>query len=175
MSTLQTTVRPVVAPPTPTARRRGILFWIRRYLPAELTGTVALLVAGLTVTVWTDHPLGIAAAAVIGENLGFYGVLATVVLIEQCRRGRRGVQALAAMVVLLVAEFGGAEVLDTLLIRPAAISLAVWLVPDPVWALLVGKVAADLVFYAVAASSYVLTTRTRLRRPVDASVGGVTA
>jgi hypothetical protein len=172
MSTLQTTARPLVPIPATAARPRGILFWVRRYLPAELIGTAVLLVAGLGVMVWTDHPFAVAAAAVVGENIGFYGVLATVVLLEQRRLGRTGFRVVAATAVLLIAEFGGAEVLDTLLIRPAAISFAVWLIPDPVWALLIGKVAADLVFYALAAVAFVLTTKTRLRRPAEPTAAG---
>lgn len=154
------------------SRRVGILFWLRRYLPAEIAGTAVLVLAGLAIAGISAHPVAVTAAAVVGENLGFYGVLAVVVLAEQHRRGRRGARAIAATVVLLAAEFGTAELLDSLLVRPGALTLALWLVPDPFWALLVGKVAADLVFYTIAAVGYILTTRTRLRRPVDDRVGG---
>ncbi|MET2012621.1 hypothetical protein ABXJ56_13830 [Microbacterium chocolatum] len=156
----------------PGSRRTGILFWLRRYLPAELAGTAALVLAGLAVAGTSAHPVVITMAAVVGENLGFYGVLAVMVLVEQHRRGRRGARATAATVILLAAEFGGAELLDSLLVRPGAISLALWLVPDPFWALLVGKVAADLVFYTIAAVGYIVTTKTRLRRPVGDRAGG---
>ncbi|GAA0495760.1 hypothetical protein [Microbacterium aurantiacum] len=151
----------------PGSRRIGIRFWLRRYLPAEIAGTAALVLAGLAVAETSAHPVVVTAAAVIGENLGFYGVLAVVVLVEQRRRGRKGARAIAAIVVLLAAEFGAAELLDSLLVRPGAIAVALWLVPEPFWALLVGKVAADLVFYAIAAVGYIMTTKTHLRRPVD--------
>ena len=150
----------------PGSRRIGIRFWLRRYLPAEIAGTAALVLAGLAVAETSAHPV-VVAAAVIGENLGFYGVLAVVVLVEQRRRGRKGARAIAAIVVLLAAEFGAAELLDSLLVRPGAIAVALWLVPELFWALLVGKVAADLVFYAIAAVGYIMTTKTHLRRPVD--------
>lgn len=151
----------------PGSRRIGIRFWLRRYLPAEIAGTAALVLAGLAVAETSAHPVVVTAAAVIGENLGFYGVLAVVVLVEQRRRGRKGARAIAAIVVLLAAEFGAAELLDSLLVRPGAIAVALWLVPEPFWVLLVGKVAADLVFYAIAAVGYIMTTKTHLRRPVD--------
>jgi hypothetical protein len=64
---------------------------------------------------------------------------------------------------LLLAEFGPAELLDTLLIRPAALTLGVWLLPDPIWGLLAGKVVADVIFYAVAAGSFTITAKTGLR------------
>jgi hypothetical protein len=79
---------------------------------------------------------------------------------------RRAVGRTAA---LLVAEFGAAELLDTFLVRPAALVLGVWLIPDPLLGMLAGKVAADIVFYAVAAGAFTVTAKTGLRdgrRPV---------
>ena len=64
---------------------------------------------------------------------------------------------------LLLAEFGPAELLDSLLIRPAALFLGVLLLPDPVWGLLAGKIVADLVFYAMAAGAFTFTDRAGLR------------
>lgn len=155
---------PAVTPPTiTTTPRRGIRFWIRRYLLAEIVGTATLLLLGLLILEWITHPVAVAVAAIIGESLGFYAVLATIVVLEQRRLGRRGFRALTLTVVLLVAEFGAAELVDSLVVRPAAISLCVWLIPDPFWGLLAGKILADGVFYAMAATSFVLTTKTRLR------------
>src|SRR5690349_16366094 len=57
-------------------RRRGLVFWVVRYLPAEIVGTAAMVLAGLAVTVWTDAPALIALAALLGESIGFYTVLA---------------------------------------------------------------------------------------------------
>lgn len=147
----------------PASERRGIVFWIVRYLPAEIVGTAAMIIAGLTVTIWTDAPALIALAALGGEIVGFYVVLAITIYAEQVpiSAGRR--RALARTLVLLVAEFGVAELLDTLLIRPAALAVGVWLLPDPMWGLLAGKVFADIIFYAVAAGAFTLTAKTGLR------------
>ena len=41
--------------------------------------------------------------------------------------------------------------------------LGVWLLPDPVWGLLAGKIVADVVFYAIAAGAFTLTAKTGLR------------
>lgn len=148
----------------------GIRFWIHRYLPAEIVGTAALILAGFGVTAWTDAPAVIAIAALIGESIGFYAVLAFTVYLEQIRvvrpgrgitrsRRRAGVRTL----LLLAAEFGPSELLDSLVIRPAALVLGVWLIPDPFWGLLAGKVVADIVFYAIAAGAFTVTDRTGLR------------
>lgn len=148
---------------TDAPKRRGLLFWVIRYLPAEIVGTAAMIVAGLAVTAWTDVPALIALAAVVGESLGFYAVLAITIYAEQSAVSANARRAVVRTFMLLVAEFGPAELLDTLLVRPAALTLGVWLIPDPVWGLLAGKVVADIVFYAVAAGSFMITAKTGLR------------
>ena len=146
-----------------TPRRRGIVFWLARYLPAEIVGTAAMVLAGLFVTIWTDNPAVIALAALVGEIIGFYTVLAITIYAEQAQVSQTARVAIGRTGLLLVAEFGIAEVLDTLLIRPAALMLGVWLLPDPLWGLLAGKIVADIVFYAIAAGSFTVTDRAGLR------------
>ncbi len=147
------------------APRRGPVFWIVRYLPAEVSGTAAMVAAGMVAAVWTDVPALIAVVALIAEIVGFYLVLAFVIYVEQARVTPSRRRAVGRTLVLLVAEFGTAELLDTLVVRPAALMLGVWLVPDPVWGMLAGKVAADIVFYAVAAGAFTITAKTGLRGP----------
>src|SRR4051812_41634264 len=109
--------------PVAPGRRRRLLFWVCRYLPAEIAGTAAMLVAGLLVTTWTTAPIAIAIAALLGESLGFYLVLAVAIYGEQAAQtlgaphGRR--RAVTRTLLLLLAEFGPSELLDSLLIRPA--------------------------------------------------------
>jgi hypothetical protein len=144
-------------------RRRGIVFWVVRYLPAEIVGTAAMVMAGLAVTIWTDAPALIAIAALIGESVGFYAVLAITIYAEQSAVAPTWRRAVVRTFMLLIAEFGPAELVDTLLIRPAALTLGVWLIPDAMWGLLAGKVFADVVFYAIAAGAFTITAKTGLR------------
>ncbi|SFS15200.1 hypothetical protein SAMN04487846_3057 [Microbacterium sp. cf046] len=146
-----------------TPKRRGLVFWIVRYLPAEIVGTAAMVLAGMTVTIWTDAPALIAIAAVLGESVGFYIVLAITIYAEQAAVSPNWRRAIVRTFLLLIAEFGPAELLDTLLIRPAALMLGVWLLPDPMWGLLAGKVFADVIFYAIAAGAFTITAKTGLR------------
>ncbi|SDG75924.1 hypothetical protein [Microbacterium pygmaeum] len=154
---------PAGAPTLPARRRRGIVFWIVRYLPAEIVGTAAMILAGLTVTIWTDSSALIAIAALLGETVGFYVVLAITIYAEQAPISSNWRRAAGRTFLLLVAEFGAAELLDTLLIRPAALMVGVWLLPDPLWGLLAGKVFADIIFYAIAAGAFTITAKTGLR------------
>lgn len=144
-------------------RRRGLAFWIVRYLPAEVAGTAAMVIGGLLATMWTDAVAVVALAALLGEIVGFYAVLAVTIYIEQAQVSATRRRALGRTAVLVVAEFGAAELLDTFLVRPVALMLGVWLVPDPLWGMLTGKIAADIVFYAVAAGAFTVTARTGLR------------
>jgi hypothetical protein len=167
-----TTIEPKEAETSADApsRRRGIVFWIVRYLPAEIAGTAAMVLAGLLVTVGTDSAAVIALAALLGEIVGFYTVLAVTIYAEQAQVSTTVHGAIGRTGMLLVAEFGVAELLDTLLIRPAALMLGVWLLPDPLWGLLAGKVVADVIFYAIAAGAFTVTDKTGLRegrRPVE--------
>lgn len=148
---------------TGPARRRGLVFWITRYLPAEIVGTAVMVIAGLGVTLWTDTPALIALAALIGETVGFYAVLSVTIYLEQRHVSSSRRRATVRTAMLLVAEFGAAELLDTFLVRPAALVAGVWLIGDPLWGLLAGKLAADLVFYAVAAGAFTITARAGLR------------
>jgi hypothetical protein len=143
--------------------RRGLAFWIVRYLPAEIVGTAAMVLAGLAVTIWTDAPALIALAALAGEIVGFYVVLAITIYAEQAAIETGWRRAVGRTFLLLVAEFGAAELLDTFLIRPVALVVGVWLLPDPMWGLLAGKVFADVIFYAIAAGAFIVTAKTGLR------------
>ena len=144
--------------------RRGLPFWIKRYLPAEVAGSATLFVAGMTMSAGTDSPAAIAYAAAFGEIVGFYLVLGVTVFREQRGRGSiRRRRAFGRALMLLAAEFGAAELLDTLLVRPAAMTLAVWALDSAVWGLVVGKVVADLAFYTIAAGAFTVTAKTGIR------------
>lgn len=147
----------------------GWTFWLRRYGPAEAACLLGMLVAShLAVRVTASPPL-LATSAIVGATAGFYGVLVVGVVREQRATvdpDRRMGRVLARTVLLLVAEFGVAEVLDTLMWRPALMMAGVVLVGDvvgPVWGLLAGKVVSDALFYVVSALGYRGTVLAGLR------------
>lgn len=169
--------------PTPWFAQK-LIGWIKRYLPAELTGTAAAIL-GTTLAWQLDQSL--AVTALVGtwcEVVGFYlGMMIqewrtqrpqrTLALPNDQLRGRLalGWQArvtarltsvrqtigfLMQILRTLVVEFGPAELVDPFLLRPAFLALAMHLIPGVHWAVLIGKVAADLIFYTVAISSFEL-------------------
>lgn len=160
-------------------RARRVLFFLRRYLPAEVVGTLALLGAGLAADQLGEPDPVIALSALVGESLGFYGVLAVTVYREQWTLWGTDVRPRTRTIIrrtglLLAAEFGPTEVLDSLIVRPALLLAGVWLI-GPVWGILAGKVVADLLFYAIAALAFTVTEHTGARRPVRSEARRVRA
>lgn len=152
------------APPRTGRLLRALWFWIKRYLPPELAGTATMLIGGIAVAAASAPAVVIGIVGTAAENVGFYSVAAITVWREQrqnfpddgmLRRARR-------VVVLLALEFGPAELLDTFLIRPLALTLFVHLLPTA-WGLVVGKLIADVVFYVLAATAFRVTEKTGVR------------
>ena len=155
----------------PHGRRAGarVLFWMRRYGPAELACLVTMLIASVIASRLTDSPPLLAAAAIIGATVGFYGVLVTSVMREQLalipEQPGRVTRALRRSVGLLAAEFGVAEVADTFFLRPALMMVGVVLIGDAVGGLLAGKLVADVLFYVISGACFRITERTGIRMP----------
>jgi hypothetical protein len=136
-----------------TVRRAGV--WLRRYGPAELLALLGALAGfALGEAAWGTVTAG-AVCAAVGDNVAYYGLLLA--------REARALGVLAAARALVV-EFGPAEVLDGALIRPTCMALAVAAL-GPVVGVVVGKLAADLVFYIP-----VIVTYETLRRDVVGEV-----
>jgi hypothetical protein len=131
--------------------------WLRRYLPAELLGTPTALLCAWLVATLTGSPAAAAVAGTWGENLGFYGIMLGREL------GRQGVRALPSILRDLVLEFGPAEALDSMLLRPALMYAGVTLASSTALGIIAGKIAADVCFYAPAIASYELLCCRRLR------------
>lgn len=140
-------------------------FWVRRYGPAEAACLVTMLVASVLAAAVTTSPPVLAACAIIGATVGFYGVLGASVLREQRRAAAGPWRAALRTAGLLLAEFGVAEVLDTFFWRPALMIAAVVVLNHPVWGLLAGKLVADVLFYAVSALGFRATVAAGVRRP----------
>ncbi len=135
------------------AREKG-REWGRRYLPAECVGILFTVAGGLAAHLAFDSPLLTALGGTWGETVGYYATM----LGTEIARGRVA-GAVSAIVVLrtardLAIEFTGAEVLDTLVIRPAAIyALTTWS-GNPLAGLVLGKLVADVAFYIPTIAAY---------------------
>ena len=136
--------------------------WGRRYLLAEVVGTLSALLAAVGVYAATRSPAPAALAASLAETAGFYGVVLCRTLPPLYRLhaglsdGRRLWQT-ARRGLAESSDFVVAELTDTLVLRPGLIFLvASWAGDDMVIGLIAGKLLADVGFYAVVIPSYEL-------------------
>jgi hypothetical protein len=133
----------------PKAWRQSFAAWRRRYGVAELVGTAALVLAALAIQRTTGSIVAAALAGSLAEAGWFYAVL----LVRQSRVERKearvgGFEARPVRELGrdLLFEFGAAERLDGLVLRPLCLGLGLWLIGG--WpGLLLGKLVADTLFY----------------------------
>ena len=142
--------------------RRKLREWVGRYLPAEILGTVTALAAAWTVHAVSGSLISAAVAGTIGESLGYYGcmVVREVRYYDARHRDhgtlrRRWLTGTRTVRDLLI-EFGPAELVDSLVARPLFMFLMPSLLHHFTAGILVGKLAADVIFYGLAIGAYEL-------------------
>lgn len=161
--------------------------WLRRYGPSELLGTLgAVGIAGM-VKRFTGSTIAAAYAGTLAEVVLFYGVMFLRETIKGAHEagsmGRPyGNSDLFRVMHGMVLEFGVAEAVDSLLLRPLLMGLGITYLGTTLGAL-AGKLAADAAFYGPVLTIYEWrlargeaarqqdrrrrTTATRLNRPVE--------
>ena len=157
--------------------RRKLIEWLRRYLPLEIAGWVGELGAAALTYAWTGSLAAAAAAATIGSSVGYYlpayvsAVRWSSNLESDRRWPARTLRAHLLALRSLTVEFGPAEVIDSLAVRPALIYAAPLMLDHVVLGWILGGFIADLVFYVFAIFSYERFKRLiAVRRPVRAEV-----
>jgi hypothetical protein len=125
--------------------------WLTRYGLAECAGVTCALITSAIVRRLTSNPVAAAYAAAWGETLGYSAVIAGRDAVADMRGARRartnwGARSMGRLLAGWGVEFGPAGLLDTLLTRPACMGLGIRLL-GPVRGLVLGKLAADILFY----------------------------
>jgi hypothetical protein len=151
----------------PNARSTSVMLgdWLRRYGLAECAGTGCALLATFIARRLSRRLVIAAYAAAWGETVGYGGA---VFLRDLATSGRgapqRRTKSLRGVVLGLLAEFGPAGALDTLVTRPFMMAMGVRAL-GPVRGVIAGKLVADVVFYV----PVILVYERRKRRPLDNS------
>jgi hypothetical protein len=146
----------------PPQFRRKVVEWVRRYLPGEIAGTVAELGGAAAAFLLTGSYAAAAIAGTVGAVGGYYAVVYTNAVRwawrgqRQSNRARRVIWANVLAWRSVVMEFGPAELVDSLLVRPAAYYLGPALFGSAVTGWIAAKVFSDLVFYTFTIFSYEL-------------------
>jgi len=144
----------------PNTRFGKVKEWLCRYGPAELVGTIAAY-TGFFLAKDAMNSLVVAAyVGTLGENVGFYGTMIVREVIADLRSARSegnhyGIREIGKTAAKLITEFGPAEALDSLVVRPATMSLGVKYFGKEI-GVGVGKIAADVIFYVPTIFSYEL-------------------
>jgi hypothetical protein len=128
--------------------------WLARYGVAEVFGIAGAVVGAWIVSTLTDSTVLTAYAGTTGENVGYYGFL----MARELAAARRARQALSAREVIvacrdLAIEFGPAEILDSLFVRPLMMGLGTRRLGGGL-GIIAGKLAADVLFYLPVIASY---------------------
>ena len=138
--------------------RERVGVWVRRYGVAELAGIATALAGSFLVHAFTSSEIAAAYGGALGENVGFYGFIIARELLTDRRDAHADGKAYGSAGMLrsganLVFEFGPAELLDTILIRPTAMGLATIHLGRE-WGVIVGKLVADVTFYVPVIFAY---------------------
>jgi hypothetical protein len=140
--------------------RRKLKEWLRRYLPLEFAGWAGQLGAAGLAYLWTGSLAAAAAAATVGSSLGYYlpayiRALRWAASVERHRPwpARTVVIHVLALRSLAV-EFGPAEAVDSLLVRPMLMYATPLMLNNIVLGWVVGGFVADVLFYVFAICSY---------------------
>ncbi len=151
--------------------KRKVKEWSRRYLPAEVLSIVATLSAGLLVH-YLSHGsmLATALACTIAGNIAYFGYIlycdvnATRQRLQDDDRVYTNKHLLINLRSMVI-EFGLAEVIDTLFVRPVLTYYLPALLGNLALGILAAKLIADVCFYIPAIIGYELNKK-HLRRKI---------
>ena len=164
---------------------RKLREWIRRYLPCEVAGTTCELGGAAIAYAITESAGAAAVVATIGASVGYYAAayVAAVRTAYRAHHGSSRSRALTANGLALrsvAIEFGPAEVVDSLMIRPLAFYFGPILFGGMLSGWIFAKLVADVGFYVLAIFSYerfkgLLVVRRRVEEVPHGSAASVAA
>ena len=141
-------------------RRQKLIEWVRRYLPNELAGWATELGGAAATYYLTGSYAAAVVAGTIGASAGYYatayvnGFRWSYAALNGRSWPMRVLLANALTVRSIAVEFGPAEAIDSIFIRPALLYAGPFLIGNTAVGWVVGSLAADVAFYAMAIFSY---------------------
>lgn len=141
-------------------KRQKLMEWVRRYLPCEIAGTVGELGGAAVAYLLTGSTAAAAITATIGASIGYYAAAYTTAVRWAYREYhdrplvRRIVVANLFAFRSVTIEFGPAELIDGIAVRPLAYYLGPMIFGNLVAGWIFGKLVSDVGFYVLAILSY---------------------
>jgi len=125
--------------------------WIKRYGPAEIFGLIGAVSGGMIANILFKSFIITALGGTWGENLGYYGSI----IIKDFKKQKNFFKILRNLLI----EFGPAEYFDSFLIRPFSLYIFPKLLNNLPLGLVIGKFAADFLFYIPTIITYELKNK----------------
>jgi len=141
--------------------------WFRRYMIAEILGTVISLIFAYVTFTKSHSYLAAAASGFVGEGIGFFGYFLVTELTRNARTYRNlpWFKKLATVVAQsgtnLIIEFAPAEILDNIFVRPFLMFFMPQHIHPYAFGFVIGKLTADVGFYTFAIIGYELKKKLR--------------
>ena len=131
----------------------------KRYLPAEIVGTITAICAASITHVFSDNPVFIAYIATFGEAIGFFSTILIQHIFTFSKKRRAANKRFSLLdfpkiISHILLEFGPAEIIDGLVLRPFFMYLFPLLIKKFILGILLGKIAGDITFYLIVIVSY---------------------
>ncbi|MHB8261093.1 MAG: hypothetical protein ACYDCN_09145 [Bacteroidia bacterium] len=125
--------------------KKKIKEWLKRYLPAEIIGTVTAVVAASVTHLFSESLIFIAYAGSLGEGIGFYSTVFIQHIILVAKKHRKENKTVSfsdfnKIIGNIILEFGPAGLIDGLLLRPFFLYLFPILMQNFTIGILVGKI-----------------------------------
>ncbi len=138
--------------------------WVKRYLLAEILCTIFSLFTAWLIMKTTENRVFAAFAASAVASVLFYGVIAASDVRKSIKHHRKNNKQYKIKSFLidfrnLIIEFGPAELLDVLAVRPFFMYLIPTLVNNFILGSFIGKTIADVVFFIPAILMYELRNK----------------
>jgi len=144
--------------------KKKILEWIKRYLLSDIISTVLSLGTAWLIMEQSDDRV---LAAFIGSavaSLSFYLLIAFSDVRKSLKMHKEANESYKIKSFLidfrnLIIEFGPAEILDVIAVRPFFMYLIPTLIGNFILGTFIGKMIADVIFFAIAIIMYELRKR----------------
>jgi hypothetical protein len=148
--------------------KQKIKEWLKRYLLAEIVGTITAVGAASITHTLCDNLIFTAYIGSLGEAIGFYSTMFIQNLLPVLKKFRIENKTfsfldLSTIIASIVLEFGVAGILDGFLLRPFFMYVFPLFLKDFTLGLLVGKIAGDCTFYILVILSYEIKKRRNKR------------
>ena len=139
--------------------------WFKRYLPAEIIGTVTAMGVASIVHFFYKNLIFTAYAGSFGEAIGFYSTIFIQNILLVCKKNKADDKLFSfsdttKIIGKIVLEFGPAGIIDGLVLRPLFMYLFPVLLKNFTLGILIGKIAGDFTFYILVILSYEISKRT---------------